>query len=83
MARRVYNANVRDYRNALETVPQMWFARFGTFPAAEFFQATEGDREQPRVGDLLPGATPATTEIPATTDMPAPTPATTEIPPTP
>ena len=28
VARRVYNANVRDYKNALQSVPQMWFARF-------------------------------------------------------
>lgn len=64
VARRVYNANVRDYKNALQTVPQMWFARFGSFPPAEFFQAAEGDRAQPNVGDLLPNTSPGESEIP-------------------
>ncbi len=52
VARRIYNANVRDYRNALETVPQGWFARFGTFPKADFFQATESERKLQNLSEV-------------------------------
>ncbi len=50
VARRIYNANVRDYLNALQTAPSMWIAGLGTFPPAEFFQATESESAPITIG---------------------------------
>jgi LemA protein len=40
-ARRFYNANVRDYNVTRTTFPTMIAAKFGDFPAADFFEVED------------------------------------------
>lgn len=51
-ARRFYNGNVRDYRNACETLPSNLVARGFGFQPEEYFGATAAEREAPAVGTL-------------------------------
>jgi len=49
-ARRYYNAIVRDYNTRIESVPDVFVARFGGFGAAEFFELEdEAQRAVPQV----------------------------------
>ncbi len=48
-ARRYYNAVVRDYNTAIQTVPSNFVAGPMGFQQREFFEAEEGDRVLPRV----------------------------------
>ena len=49
-ARRYYNAVVRDYNTRLESVPDVFVARFGGFTAREFFELSdEQERAVPQV----------------------------------
>jgi LemA protein len=49
-ARRYYNAIVRDYNTRLQSVPDVFVARFGGFTAKEFFELTdEQERSVPQV----------------------------------
>ena len=48
-ARRIYNANVRDYNNACATVPSSIVASMFNFVPQEFFSAPEGARAVPNV----------------------------------
>lgn len=46
-ARRFYNGNVRDYRNACETFPSNLVARGFGFKSEEYFGASSAEREAP------------------------------------
>ena len=49
-SRRYYNAVVRDYNTRLESVPDVFVARFGGFTAREFFELSdEQERAVPQV----------------------------------
>lgn len=48
-ARRYYNAVVRDYNTAIQTIPSNVIAGPMGFQAREFFEAEEGDRALPKV----------------------------------
>jgi LemA protein len=58
VARRVYNANVRDYNTAIQSFPGVLFARNGRFTAAQPFTVTEalGSEEPPGVEGLTTSA---------------------------
>jgi LemA protein len=50
-ARRIYNGNVRDYKNRLETFPTVLVARWFGFQGREYFEIEEpAERAVPRVG---------------------------------
>src|SRR5262252_672646 len=48
-SRRFYNGNVRDYNNALQTLPTSLIGGMLGFKPFAFFQADEGDRAVPQV----------------------------------
>lgn len=48
-ARRFYNGAVRDYHNAIWRLPDRLVARAGGFVPAEYYQATDDEREPVRV----------------------------------
>ncbi|RKZ13912.1 LemA family protein [bacterium] len=49
-ARRYYNAVVRDYNTRIQSVPDVFVARFGGFTEREFFELTDDDqRAVPKV----------------------------------
>ena len=48
-ARRMFNANVRDYNTACSTLPSNLVARVGGFTPAQFFQADDAARALPPV----------------------------------
>lgn len=58
VARRVYNANVRDYNTAIQSFPGVLFARNGRFDAAQPFTVSEALRseEPPGVQGLTTSA---------------------------
>jgi len=49
MARRYYNATVRDFNTTIQQFPSNLVANFGGFAAAPYFQADEQDRAAPKV----------------------------------
>ncbi len=48
-SRRFYNTNVRDFNTKLETFPTNLIAGLFNFKKREFFEATEGEKELPKV----------------------------------
>jgi LemA protein len=48
-ARRFYNGAVRDYNDGVQRVPDLLIARSAGFAAAEFFQASDGERRAVQV----------------------------------
>jgi LemA protein len=44
-ARRFYNGSVRDYHNGIQRIPDVAVARVGGFGPAEFFQASDEERQ--------------------------------------
>ena len=48
-ARRFYNGAVRDYNDGVQRVPDALIARSGGFNAAEFFQASDDERQAVKV----------------------------------
>lgn len=48
-ARNYYNAGVRQYNTTIQSVPSVFVARMGGFQEAEFFEASEGGREEVKV----------------------------------
>ena len=44
-ARRFYNGAVRDYHNGIQRIPDLAVARVGGFGPAEFFQASDEERQ--------------------------------------
>lgn len=48
-SRRFYNTNVRDFNTKLETFPTNIIAGLFNFKKREFFEATEGEKELPKV----------------------------------
>lgn len=48
-SRRFYNTNVRDFNTKLETFPTNTIASLFNFKKREFFEATESDKELPKV----------------------------------
>ena len=47
-ARKAYNATAKAYNTALHVVPNNIVASLGSFPKAELFQASDGERAVPR-----------------------------------
>ncbi|TXK62033.1 LemA family protein [Alkalisalibacterium limincola] len=50
-ARRFYNGAVRQFNDGIQRVPDVVVARGSGFREAEFYQAAEGERTVPRVGE--------------------------------
>jgi LemA protein len=48
-ARRFYNGAVRDYNDGVQRVPDLLIARSAGFAAAEFFQASDDERQAVQV----------------------------------
>jgi LemA protein len=49
-ARRLYNANVRDYNRRVEAIPSTFVARAGGFARADYFEVEPAVRLTPEVG---------------------------------
>jgi LemA protein len=49
LARRIYNANVRDNNILIESVPSKWVAASGNFKTADFFEIDPVEAETPPV----------------------------------
>ncbi|MFH1582279.1 MAG: LemA family protein [bacterium] len=48
-SRRFYNTNVRDFNTKIETFPTNIIANLFNFKKSDFFEATEGEKELPKV----------------------------------
>jgi LemA protein len=72
-SRRYYNGSVRDFNNALQTLPTSLFANALGFKPFGFFQVDEGDRAVPQVSfaGTPPQTPPAPTAEPPPTAPPA------------
>lgn len=84
MSRRYYNATVRDFNTKLEVFPNNIIAGMLKFTKRDFFQATEGEKENVKVSFSGTPESPAP-EAPATTPSspaePTPTPEAPAAPP--
>ncbi|MGI6167523.1 MAG: LemA family protein [Eubacteriales bacterium] len=52
-ARRYYNEAARDYNTSIRRFPTNIIANLFGFESVEYFEASEGSRENPNVGDLF------------------------------
>lgn len=52
-ARRAYNSSVMTYNNAIQMFPSNIIAGFFNFKEDLFFEASEGEKQAPNVGDMF------------------------------